>query len=229
MIRSGSPRVLSQLLAIVSAVVVIAVLYLAKTVVLPLALAILLSFILAPVVSSLERIHLPRMVAVLIVIGGSGAILGIVGWTVFNQLVQITNDLPAYTMNIQKRLDLLHQSKSTSISRAQEELDWLGQQMGIVSSDAAKEEPFLDPAGPGSSPDRPVSVREVGASHGRLDALSGVAGVLVSTLLVVVFAFFMLLKREDLRNRLIRLGGHGRLNLMTQAMGDTGRRVSRYL
>ena len=79
------------------------------------------------------------------------------------------------------------------------------------------------------SPSRPVSVREVGGSQGRLDALSGVLGVTVSVVLVVVFTFFMLLKREDLRNRLIRLSGQGHLQLMTQAMDDTSRRVSRYL
>ena len=81
----------------------------------------------------------------------------------------------------------------------------------------------------GSSPDRPVSVREVAGSQGRLDAISGALGVTVSIALVAVFTFFMLLKREDLRNRLIELSGHGHLNLMTQAMDDTSRRVSRYL
>ena len=79
------------------------------------------------------------------------------------------------------------------------------------------------------SPNQPVSVREVGGSQGRLDALSGVLGVIVSVILVAVFTFFMLLKREDLRNRFIRLSGHGHLQLMTQAMDDTSRRVSRYL
>jgi hypothetical protein len=59
--------------------------------------------------------------------------------------------------------------------------------------------------------------------------MSGLLGVVISIALVAVFTFFMLLKREDLRNRLIQLSGHGRLNLMTQAMDDASRRVSRYL
>ena len=72
-------------------------------------------------------------------------------------------------------------------------------------------------------------MREVGGSQGRLDALSGVLGVVVSLVLVAVFTFFMLLKREDFRNRLFRLSGQGHLHLMTQAIDDTSRRVSRYL
>ena len=75
----------------------------------------------------------------------------------------------------------------------------------------------------------PVSVREVGGSQGRLDALSGALGATVSVILVVVFTFFMLLRREDLRNRLIQLSGQGHLQIMTQAMDDTSHRVSRYL
>jgi hypothetical protein len=59
--------------------------------------------------------------------------------------------------------------------------------------------------------------------------MSGLLGMVISIVLVAVFTFFMLLKREDLRNRLIQLSGHGRLNLMTQAMDDASHRVSRYL
>ena len=72
-------------------------------------------------------------------------------------------------------------------------------------------------------------MREVGASPARLDALDGALGILLTVLLVVVFTFFMLLNREELRNRFIRLTGRGNLNVMTQAMDDASRRVSRYL
>ena len=92
MIRTGASRLLSQLLAVVVAVVMVTLLYLAKTVILPLALALLLTFVLAPVVTGLERIRLPRIVAIPIVLLAAGAALGAVGWTVFVQLVEVTND-----------------------------------------------------------------------------------------------------------------------------------------
>ncbi len=228
MVRSNSSRVLSQLLAVIVTVVLITVLYLAKTVVLPLALAMLLTFVLAPLVTSLERIRLPRMVAIPLVLCGAGVVLGSFSWTVFVQLVEVTNALPAYTTNIQDKIQSFQQSKTGSLTRAQRELDNLSKQMGDLSLEFTSDQGPGGAVEPGSST-RPVSVREVGGSHGRLEALSGVLGVIVSVILVVVFTFFMLLKREDLRNRFIRLSGQGHLQLMTQAMDDTSHRVSRYL
>src|ERR1700689_1343674 len=228
MIRSNSSRALSQLLAVLVTVVLITVLYLAKTVILPLALAMLLTFVLAPVVTCLERIRLPRGVAIPVVLLAAGAILGSIGWTGFVQLVEVTNALPAYTTNIQDKIQSFQQSKTGGFTRAQKELDNLSQQIRDLSLG------FTSDQGDGAAvqlgpPNNPVSGREVGGSQGRPDALSGVLGVIVSVILIVVFTFFMLLKREDLRNRLIRLSGHGHLQLMTQAMDDTSRRISRYL
>src|SRR6202167_1141970 len=228
MIRSNSSRAPSAALCCLVKVVLITVLYLAKTVILPLALAMLLTFVLAPVVTCLERIRLPRGVAIPVVLLAAGAILGSIGWTVFVQLVEVTNALPAYTTNIQDKIQSFQQSKTGGFTRAQKELDNLSQQISDLSLG------FTSDQGHGAavqlgSPNKPVSVREVGGSQGRLDALSGVLGVIVSVILIVVFTFFMLLKREDLRNRLIRLTGHGHLQLMTQAMDDTSRRISRYL
>ena len=228
MIRSNSSRALSQLLAVLVTVVLITVLYLAKTVILPLALAMLLTFVLAPVVTCLERIRLPRIVAIPVVLLAAGVVLGSISWTVFMQLVEVTNALPAYTTNIQNKIQSFQQSKTGGFNRAQRELDNLSQQISDLSLG------FSSDHGHGTgvelgSPNKPLSVREVGGSQGRLDALSGVLGVIVSVMLIVVFTFFMLLKREDLRNRLIRLSGHGHLQLMTQAMDDTSRRISRYL
>jgi predicted PurR-regulated permease PerM len=228
MIRSNSSRVLSQLLAVVVTVLLITVLYLAKTVVLPLAIAMLLTFVLAPLVTSLERIRLPRIVAIPVVLLATGLVLGSISWTVFVQLVDVTNALPAYTTNIQDKIQSFQKSKTGSFTRAQKELDHLSKQLSGLSVDFTGDQVHEGEVELGS-PNQPVSVREVGGSQGRLAALSGVLGVVVSVILVMVFTFFMLLKREDLRNRFIRLSGHGRLQLMTQAMDDTSRRVSRYL
>ncbi len=227
MIRSNSSRVLSQLLAVVVTVVLITVLYLAKTVVLPLALAMLLTFVLAPLVTCLERIRIPRIVAIPVVLLAAGVVLGSAGWTVFMQLIEVTDALPSYTTNIQDKIQSFQQSKATNFSRAQREVGNLGKEISDLSFGFAGDQGHE--AAELGSPSQPVSVREVGGSQGRLDALSGALGVTVSVILVLVFTFFMLLKREDLRNRLIRLSGQGHLQLMTQAMDDTSRRVSQYL
>jgi predicted PurR-regulated permease PerM len=225
----ATSRLLSKLLAVIVTVVLITTLYLAKTVVLPLALALLLSFVLAPLVTGVERIRLPRLVAIPIVLLTTGAVLGAVGWTVLVQLIEVTGALPAYTNNIHDKLQSIHQSKTTGFVRAQKELDNLSKQLGDLSSEFADSREIIGETELGSSSAHPVSVREVGGSQGRLDAMSGLLGMVISIVLVAVFTFFMLLKREDLRNRLIQLSGHGRLNLMTQAMDDASHRVSRYL
>ncbi len=226
--RPTSSRPISQLLAVIVTVLVITVLYLAKTVILPLALALLLTFVLAPVVTRLERARFPRAIAIPVVMVAAAAILGTVGWTVFSQLVAVTDALPAYTNNIQEKIHSLQQSDTTSFSRAERELDDLSAQLSGLGADwtgGLAHNSTLELGSPG----RPVSVREVGGNQGRLDAISGALGVVVSIALILVFTFFMLLKREDLRNRLIQLTGQGHLYLMTQAMDETSRRVSRYL
>ncbi len=228
MAQPNTSRLLSQLLAVILAIVVIAVLYLAKTVIFPLALALLLTFILAPLVTLLERIRFPRILAVLCVIAAAGSILGIAAWTVTTQLIGVAGDFPAYSLNVENKIESFRESKTTRFTRAQEALNGLANQIEHLNTDE-KDAGHAKRQELGATPTRPLQVREVGDKPGRLDALSGVMGALLSVVLVVVFTFFMLLNREDLRNRFIRLTGHGHLNLMTQAMDDASQRVSRYL
>jgi predicted PurR-regulated permease PerM len=226
--QSNQSRPISQLLAVVVTVLVITTLYLAKTVILPLALALLFTFVLAPVVTRLERARLPRVVAIPTVMLAAAVVLGTVGWIVFTQLIAVTDALPAYTSNVQEKIHSLEQRDGTSLSRAEREIDDLSAQLRGLGSNMTgglAHDRSIELGSPG----RPVSVREVGGNQGRLDAISGALGLVVSIALILVFTFFMLLKREDLRNRLIQLTGQGHLYLMTQAMDETSRRISRYL
>jgi len=228
MSRSPKSRELTYLFILVFSLATIAVLYLAKTVVVPLALAILFAFLLSPLVTLLERIRLPRVLAIIVVILAAGIAVGSIGWTVFNQLVSVTDHMADFTYNINRKLEALKPTKSTSFSRAEQELDRLGQQVSSLNLDAGADQSQHQKKQLGASADHPIAVQEVGKSD-RLGTIHGVLGSLVSVFLVVVFTFFMLLQREDLRNRLIRLTGRGHLNLMTQAMDEASHRVSRYL
>ena len=228
MSRPQKSRELLQLFILIFSLAAIAVLYLAKTVVVPLALAILFSFLLSPLVTLLERIRLPRLLAVIVVILAAGMVVGTIAWTVFNQLVSVTDNMSAFTYNINRKLESLKPTKSTSFSRAEQELDRLGQEISTLNLGVTVDHSAHPRRQLSGSAEHPISVQEVGKSD-RLDTIHGVLGSLVSVFLVVVFTFFMLLQREDLRNRLIRLTGRGHLNLMTQAMDEAGHRVSRYL
>ncbi len=228
MARSNASRENSHLLAVVVTVAVIAALYLAKIVLLPLALAMLFAFLLAPLVTLLERIRLPRVLAILLVILAFGTGVGAIGWTVVGQLIQVTDHLADYQENIANKVAVFHHTRETTFSHARHEVEHLSEQLGISNPNTVRDRHRRNAKPLGASPERPVSVQEVSPSKASLDSLHGIFDPLAFLLLVTVFTFFMLLQREDLRNRLIRLTGHGHLNLMTQTMDEAGSRVSRY-
>lgn len=224
MARSQSSRDISRLLTIVIAAAAIAVLYLAKVVILPLALAILFAFLVSPAVQWLERRRVPRIPAIIVVIVAVFAIVAVITWGVASQLLQITERLPLYRSNIAAKVAEIHKTQSSSVSRTEKELERLGREVGLTGPSSNRgAEPL------GSSPDKPVLVKGVSSPEsGTLASLHGVLRVLLETLLVVVFTFFILLQREDLRNRLLRLTGKGELHLKTQAMNEASDRIARY-
>jgi predicted PurR-regulated permease PerM len=230
---NGSPtaRLLTQLWFIAIAVLAVTVLFLAKVLLLPLGIAILFAFLLAPVVGFLERLRLPRPAAALLVIGAFATLLLVATWTLFTQLVVIADELPVYRDNITTKLEALHRPSNSAIGRLQRELEKVSDELGIVNATAtAALQPVTKAAQKpiGTTPEHPLQVREVGRPTGRLDQLGGILEPLTTAFLAVVFTFFVLLQREDLRNRLIRLSGDRNLTLMTQAMRDASQRISRY-
>ena len=227
-----SARMLSRLWFLTITVVAIAVLYLAKVLFLPLAFAILFAFLLSPVVGLLERMRFSRSLASVVVIVGFAALLGTAGWMMFSQLVDVANDLPTYRDNIEEKMAAIHSPSDSAFSRAQREVENLSEQLGIANTNPAPDMHAADNKDGkkplGATAQHPLQVREVSRPTGRLDQLGGVLEPLTTASLSVVFTFFVLLQREDLRNRLIRLSGDRNLTVMTQAMHDASRRISRY-
>ena len=226
---SSTARMLSQLWFITVAVLAISVLYLAKVLLLPLGFAVLFAFLLAPVVALLERLRLPRLIAALCVILTFAGLLMVAAWTLFTQFVAIANDLPTYGDNIAQKMQSLHSPSNSAYSRAEREIEDISEELGIANSTGAIQLPGEAKSKPiGTTPEHPVQVREVGRPTGRLDQLGGIIEPFTTALLAIVFTFFVLLQREDLRNRLFRLSGDRNLSRMTQAMSDASRRISRY-
>lgn len=218
-------RLLSRLFIMITAVVVIAALYLAKVVFLPLAFAILFAFLLAPLVGRLERLRLPRALAVLLVIAGFAAILGCVGWLIGSQLIQMAGDLPNYQANIDRKLALVHDHHDTAFSRAEAEMQRLDNRLEQMAAGGGTDE---GAAAETAGTQQPIRVKDVSRSQGRLYQVGGILDPLITAFLTAVFTFFVLLRREDLRNRLIGLTGRGHVNVTTLAMMDASTRISRY-
>jgi predicted PurR-regulated permease PerM len=193
----------------------IAILYWAQVVLVPLAFAVLLAFVLTPLVSALQR-RIGRVGAVLTVVTLTCTVLGLVGWLVTQQLASIAGEIPGYQQNIHQKIrDIRGFSEGGSLDQLQRVIDRIGAEIGIPQPDSS--------AVPATAGD---PARYVGGFHIAIrPALQsiGVAG------LVIALLIGLLLEREELRARMIRLFGHGRLVATTRAFDDAGWRVSRYL
>src|ERR1700676_439551 len=127
--RTSSAKDISRILTLVAAVVVITALYFARVMLVPLALAILFTFLLAPLVSALERIRIPRFIAIFLVVGIAVTGIGLVGWTVGNQLIDVTNQLPSYKSNIKEKIDSIRNPKNRRLDKAANAMKELGKEI----------------------------------------------------------------------------------------------------
>ncbi len=219
---------LQALLAVVVGVVAVAALYFGREVLVPITLAVLLSFVLAPVVDLLRRLWLGRVPAVLLaVLLALGAIL-FVGGLIGTQVAGLARDAPSYAATIERKVSTV---RAYTVGRFSEVMDSLGRDLGHTGAGTAA--PAAAPQAPPPSEEprpMPVEVRQPAASPLELAerVLAPVLHPLATTGIVLVVAVFVLLQREDLRDRLIRLAGATDLHRTTTALDDAARRLSRY-
>jgi len=221
--------------AVVLVAGIIAALYFTREILVPLAFALTLTFLLTPAVTLLERLRIGRVPSVILTVLASMAAAGCIAWIIANQLVDVANQLPGYRQNIHAKIQALHNPGKGPLGRAAQSVKEIGQELSRpdapATSPAAPQIPKQRnaPTVPGSP--MPVQVVSDG-THGFTD-LRALATPFLAPLgltgIVIIFTIFMLVKREDLRNRLLRLVGLGQINIMTQALDDAAQRVSRYL
>lgn len=224
-------RALALLTYTVLAVAVLGGLYWAQSVVIPLALGILFTTIAAPVVKLIERVGLTRIPAVIAVTVVMAAIGAGLGWLIFAQTSQLVVDLPDYQENIVAKIDAV---KELTRSPSRENWDRMMKKL----QQTIDEEALPDDAPP--APPEPVleaDEREQPSSSGGdpiwLPAATVIFGLMAEVTgyiaLALVVAIFLLVDREDMRNRLIQLTGRGQITQTTKALDDAARRISRFL
>ena len=213
---------------------IIGLLYFGRELLIPLALSALLTFLLAPLVTRIER-WIGRIAAVLLVVALIFTGLGAAGWMLTRQFVDLAAKLPEYKGNIIAKMQAFKTPKGGVFTKFSETVEELKKELPGGSAPAAPtktQEPGKPETAVASPPAMPVRVVETSKAN-PLQMLelfiAPLLGPLGVAALVLVLVIFMLLQREDMRSRLIRLIGQGRISATSRAMDDAGHRVSRYL
>jgi predicted PurR-regulated permease PerM len=234
-LHAESPSIMSaksgnSLATVLVAAAIVAALYFGREVLLPMALAVLLSFVLAPPVKLLQRLYLPRFAAVtIVVLLAFGVIFGL-ATLMFAQVSQLAADLPRYQSNLGEKIQKLRGAATASgtLEQASQVLRNLQKEL-----DRPKSVNPVSPAAPDTSalPDRPIPVEVRQPDPGALQTLATLIAPLIHPLattgIIIIFVVFILLQQQDLRNRLIRIAGSHDLQRTTLAMDDAGKRLSR--
>ena len=206
-----------------SLAVVVGALYLAKGVLVPLTLAVLLSFLLSPVCDWLERRRLGRVPSVLVTAFVGFAILGLLVWTAVVQMTDLAPKMPEYQNNIETRLRTVNHYFISALSKVTRSAKDIGQNLPEAGQTGT----------PQGTDERPYSVHILPAPTSPLQVLGETFGSLVEGLgatgIVVILVVFFLVRREDLRDRFIRLVGKGQVTVTTRMLEDAAKRVSRFL
>ncbi len=212
--------------------IIVAALYVGREIFVPVALAILLSFVLAAPVNLLQSLRVPRVLAAVATVLLAFVVIFALGSLIATQLTRLAGDLPQYQSTIQSKITSLRgvTGGSSTLERAEGMLQDLGKELNKPKGSAATS--LVNGPSSGATPSRtPVPVEVLQPDPGALANLRSLIAPLVSPLattgIIIIFVIFILLQREDLRNRLIRLAGTRDLQRTTAALDDAAGRLSR--
>jgi predicted PurR-regulated permease PerM len=213
------------------AAIVITGLYVGREVLVPLALAILLSFVLTPIFLLLRRLKVPRVIGVAIVVTVAFTLILSLGWLMAQQATQLAENLPRYQQVLANKITELRYSATSSriLEKATDALN--GLELELTNSQPEhKGDTTLPPVEGNLEKPIPVEVHEPAPKP--LELFQRIVGTVLPPLatagIVILFVIFILLQREDLRDRAIRLLGASDMQRTTSAMNDAAERLSKY-
>jgi predicted PurR-regulated permease PerM len=211
--------------------IAIAALHVGREVLMPLALAILLSFVLTPPLLMLRRIKVPRVLAVAIVVGSAFALIVALGWLMSREVTQLASDLPGYRFSLSEKIKSFRETTGSSpvLKRAGDVLSDLQRELATGNDAPAAPQVGTDAERPD---DRPITVQVREPEPSPFEVYQRIAGTVLPPFatagIVLLFVVFILIQREDLRDRLIRLLGSSDLQRATSTMTDAATRLSKF-
>ena len=203
---------------------IVAALYLARDVLIPFALAVVISFLLAPIVSRLQRIGWPRPLAVLTAVVTLLACAALSGWFVVGEARDLASKLPQYRENIRSKTEALRAALEAPFDEASRTVTSLSEP--LLSNGDEKTAGKPDPRAVTVLAAQPEHVSSLSAL---VDFLAPLVTSVATAAMVLLFVILLLVYREDLRDRFIGLVGNGQVFFATQALDDAAQRVSRFL
>jgi predicted PurR-regulated permease PerM len=191
----------------------------AKEVFIPIALAMLLTFVLAPVVRFLDRRRLPHAAAVALTVVLAFSAIGGVGYVLALQVTTLATDLPKYEGTIKRKIrEVRRAGRGGAIEKAQSTVkEVIGELQKDDEAKARKPAPVV------------VERETPTGLAGLRESLGGLAAALATAGLVIVLVIFMLIEQQRLLDRLVRLAGYRRTSLTTKILTEAAERISRYL
>jgi predicted PurR-regulated permease PerM len=212
------------------AALIVGALYFGREIFVPVALAVLLSFVLAPFVRRLQSLRIPRTASVLIAVFFGFSIIFSLGGLMVSEATHLAAKLPGYQQTLSDKVESLRglMGGSGTLEQASTVLKELGKELQHGDT-GGQSDIGLTRQGSGQTLPIPVEVKQ--PDPGALTTLAKIIEPLLSPLtrtgIVVIFVSFILLQREDLRNRLVRLAGSGDIQRTTAALDDAGKRLSK--
>ncbi len=206
---------------------VVAMLRLAEDVLIPIALALLLAFLLSPLVVRLMRWGVHSALAIILTVTLAFAVIGGIGWIVTAQAIGLIRELPNYEENIRGKIVALKTPFAPTLTnRMSEMVASLRREIKTPPADRPEA-----PAVPAEAKPVPVEVKASESTSWEVtrDLVTPILRPLGTAGIIIVFVIAILFQREDLRERFIRLVSRGRINAATQAVDDASGRISRYL
>lgn len=213
------------------AAIIVCGLYFGRDLLIPIAIAVLLSFVLAPLVNLLRRVRLGRIFAVVLAVLLATGVIAALSTVIGVQVAELARDVPRYQSTIQQKVDSLQHGPigkvMNHIANMNRAINQTSLEEDQRKADAAQAS--TKPAPPQEKPmvvemkDRPPSPFELAQT-----LISPIVHPLATAGIVFVVLLFILMQREDLRDRMIRLAGSSDLHRTTVAMDDAARRLSRY-
>ncbi|MGH7946408.1 MAG: AI-2E family transporter, partial [Opitutaceae bacterium] len=218
---------LSWFLRLATFVLIVAILRFAEDVLMPVAFAVLLAFLLTPLVVRLTRWGLPRAAAIILTVTVAFGAIGGTGWIVTAQAIGLARELPNYEENIRQKIVALKAPRTPTMMKR---MSGMVENLRREIKSAAPDRP-VTPAAPEEIKPVPVELKPAETTPWELarDIVGPILRPLGTAGIVMIFVVAMLFQREDLRDRFFKLVSAGKLNVATQAIDDAAGRVSRYL